>query len=517
MLSKLFPSVTPTFNNVPLFMLPNDVIEDATNHWERSMARKHLAAYAYKAMDLLPATHHQLICAAIDDLLNDQYDELIILAPPGSAKSSYTSHALSSYFMGRHPERNIILATHTSDLSERWSRKVRNTLTSPEHQLIFPASILSKDSTSVSRWATTEGGELLAAGVGGAILGFRADLGVIDDPIGGFEQAQSITQLGKVHDWYETDFVTRLKPEAKTVLICQRLARNDLAGYLIDRNISNPTKRQFILKLPMLCVDPTTDPLHREQGDRLWPEWYTEQMVMDAKRDDFKWRTLYQQEPPSDTGSWASTEDFRFAPTPAYDPKLNYYVCCDLALSVGTGDYTVMLTVAHDPTTQRVHIVDLYRRRVDPDESSDALVALVKTYKPLEVLIDDDNAAKVWMQLVATRARSQSTPVNWHPLPMRGQNKEVRAAALRGMFKRGMVWFDPSKDWTNIIINECLQFPNALGSGVDDCVDSLSLMGRRLTYLQAQSTVTLPSPQLTIQSMTLDKLFADQPRRSSRL
>jgi len=257
--------------------------------------------------------------------------------------------------------------------------------------------------------------------------------------------------------------------------------------------------------------------LHREQGDRLWPEWYTEQMVMDAKRDDFKWRTLYQQEPPSDTGSWASTEDFRFAPTPAYDPKLNYYVCCDLALSVGTGDYTVMLTVAHDPTTQRVHIVDLYRRRVDPDESSDALVALVKTYKPLEVLIDDDNAAKVWMQLVATRARSQSTPVNWHPLPMRGQNKEVRAAALRGMFKRGMVWFDPSKDWTNIIINECLQFPNALGSGVDDCVDSLSLMGRRLTYLQAQSTVTLPSPQLTIQSMTLDKLFADQPRRSSRL
>ena len=515
MITTLFPDIPPTFNNVPLLILPQEVLPDATTHWERSIARTHLAGYAYLSLGLLPAAHHQLICAAIDDLLDDQYDELIVLAPPGSAKSSYTSHALASYFMGCYPDRNIILATHTSDLSERWSRKVRNTVSSPEHQLIFPDSQLSIDSTSVGRWATTEGGELLAAGVGGSILGFRADLGIIDDPIGGFEQAQSITQLAKIHDWYETDFVTRLKPGAKTVLICQRLARNDLAGYMIDRNVKNPTKRQRILKLPMIATE--NDPLHRPIGQRLWPEWYTEQMVADARGDDFKWRTLYQQEPPSDTGAWVASEDFKFAPSPAYDPRLNYYICCDLALSVGTGDYTVMVTIAHDPVTSRVHTVDLYRKRVDPDESSDALVALVKTYRPLEVLIDDDNAAKVWMQLVATRAHSQSTPVNWHPLPMRGQNKETRAAALRGMFKRGMMWFDPSKDWTNIIVNECLQFPNALGMGVDDCVDSLSLVGRRLTHLQAQSTVVPLPPRPTIQSMTLDDLFKHQPRRSSRI
>jgi predicted phage terminase large subunit-like protein len=406
--------------------------------------------------------------------------------------------------MGKHPERNTIIATHTADLSERWSRKVRNTLTSPEHQLVFPHSQLSKDSTSVSRWATSEGGELLAAGVGGAILGFRADLGIIDDPIGGFEQAQSITQLAKVHDWYETDFVTRLKPGAKTVLICQRLARNDLAGYMIDRNIKNPTRRQRILKIPML----------NERGERLWPEWYTEQMVADFRRDDFKWRTLFMQEPPSDTGSWADSNDFQFAPSPTTG---DYYICADLALSVGTGDYTVIIAICHDTTTGRVHIVDMYRQRVDPDQSSDQLVSMCQTYHPREVWVDDDNAAKVWMQLVATRARSTNTVVNWHPLKMMGQNKETRAASLRGMFKRKLVHFDPSKSWTNIIVNECLQFPNAIGSGVDDCVDSLSLMGRRLTILQTQSIVSVPTPTLTIQSMTLDKLYEDRPRRGSRM
>jgi predicted phage terminase large subunit-like protein len=352
--------------------------------------------------------------------------------------------------------------------------------------------------------------------VGSGILGFRADLAVIDDPISGFEQAQSLTQLTKIHEWYETDFITRLKPNGKVVLICQRLARNDLAGYLIDRNLATPTRRQVILKLPMLAGE--NDPLGRQPGERLWADWFTPEMVKDAQRDEFKWKTLYQQEPPADTGAWASTEDFRFAPTPQYDEDAyNYYGLTDLALSVNTGDYTVHGIVAAHKQTQHCHIVDLYRKRVDPDESANALVNLAQTYKPVEWLIDDDNASKVFMQLVATRARATSTPVKWKPMPLRGQDKETRAAGLRGMFKRGMVHFDPSKSWTNIIVNECLQFPNALGQGVDDCVDALSLLGRRLTALTLVSTTKAAPPRPTMQDMTLNDLWADQPRRSTRL
>ena len=497
-------------------MLPSRA-EAAKELLSRRRAAQSLASYAERCV-AVPALHHQLICQNIDELLNDDFDELIILAPPGSAKSTYTSHALPSYYLGRWPDHNIIVATHTSDLSEKWSRKIRNTYTSPEHKTIFPDSRLSKDSTAVSRWATSEGGELLAAGVGGSILGFRADLGVLDDPISGFEQAQSITQLTKVHEWYETDFITRLKPNAKVVLICQRLARNDLAGYLIDRNLADPTRRQRILKLPMLPAEDVPDPLGRLLGERLWPEWFTENMVKDAQRDEFKWKTLYQQEPPADTGSWASTDDFKFAPTPAYDPNAyTYYGLTDLALSVNTGDYTVHIIVAHHRQTAQNHIVDAYRKRVDPDESSNELVNLAQVYAPAEWLIDDDNASKVFMQLVATRSRQRGVTVNWKPLPMRGQDKETRAAALRGMFKRGLIWFDPSKPWTNIIVNECLQFPNALGSGVDDCVDTLSLLGRRLTSLTLASSARPPISALTVSQMTLDKLFEDQPKKGLRI
>jgi predicted phage terminase large subunit-like protein len=241
-------------------------------------------------------------------------------------------------------------------------------------------------------------------------------------------------------------------------------------------------------------------------------------MVEDAKRDEFKWKTLYQQEPPSDTGSWVATEEIKFAPTPTYDTtEFAYYGLTDLALSVGKGDYTVHIMVAVSRTTGHCHAVDFYRQRVDPEASSRKLVELAEVYRPLEWLIDDDNASKVFMQLVATAARSSSVPVNWKPLPMRGQNKETRASALRGMFKRGMIYFDPSKPWTNIIVNELLQFPNALGAGVDDCVDALSLLGRRLAHLQLSSAEKPIVLRPTIQQMTLNDLWEDQPRRSNRI
>ena len=480
---------------------------------KREAAASSLSAYASFCLDVTPALHHRYVCDALDGLLADEYDELIINAPPGSAKSTYTSHALPAYFLGKYPESNVILGTHTADLSERWSRKVRNTLSAQAHGNVFPRSELSKDSTAVSRWATTAGGELLAAGVGGSILGFRADLGVLDDPISGFEQAQSVTQLTKIHAWYETDFVTRLKPGAKTVLICQRLSPNDLAGYLITRNILSPTKRQRLIILHMEAEE--NDVLGRQAGARLWPEWYTPEMVADAKRDEFKWQTLYQQQPPSESGSWVSTEDIQFRPSPPVTPTTVTYGMTDLALSVNTGDYTVHMVVAIDDKGDW-DILHVERGRVDSSASATTLVNLCATYDPREWLVDDDNATKVWGALVQTCAQQRQVRVPWKMLPMRGQNKETRAAGTRGQFKRRKVFLPASTSFTNWLVAELLAFPNAVGQGVDDGVDALGLLGRRLAVISPPAKVIPIRPGLTIQDMTLDQLYEDNPTQALR-
>ena len=480
----------------------------------RSQASESLAGYARYVLDVSPALHHTLICEQIDHLLDDQFDELIINSPPGSAKSTYTSHALGAYYLGKYPTHNVIVATHTADLSERWSGKVRNSLASPEHSLIFPNSKLSKDSTARARWATSLGGEFLAAGVGGSILGFRADLGIIDDPISGFEQAQSITQLQKVHGWYETDFVTRLKPNAKVVLICQRLSPNDLAGYLIQRNIENPTRRQRLLILRMEKeLGDEEDGTNRSVGDHLWPEWFTAQMVADARRDEFKWKTLYQQKPPSETGSWVSADEILFRPAPSGHEleRRPIYGLTDLALSVNSGDYTVHFAVAVDENGDW-DIIDAQRHRCSPEESATRLVSMASTFKPTEWLIDDDNASKVFMPLVATEARQRRVSVPWKPLPMRGQDKETRAAPLRGQFKRGKIYMPPDAPFKKWLVREILSFPNAMGEGVDDGIDALSLMGRRMLALSRPPAKVVPLRPKTWQDMTLNEMWEDKER-----
>jgi predicted phage terminase large subunit-like protein len=507
----------PNVARRPLWMLDRpldaETVEAINVYWSRARSAQTLAGYADYAIlgeDMHPAQHHMVICEAIDRLLGDEYDDLIINTPPGAAKSTFTSHALGAYLMGRWPTRSVILATHTTDLSEKWSRKVRNTVASKEHCELFPDSSLSKDSTSVGRWATSAGGEFLAVGVGTSVLGFRADCAIVDDPIGSSEQAQSETQLAKVHTWYETDLLTRLKPGAKTVQICQRLAPNDLAGYVIARNEQQRTRRQRVLVLRMETEEgDEPDGTGRSPGDRLWPEWFTQAMVEDAKRDDYRWRTLYQQKPPSGSGEWVSREDLVTTDSP---PKTTVrYLLSDLALSINKGDYSVHIVagVTHEG---QIVVEHAWRDRSAIEKTAKKHLDLVQEYKINESLIDDDNAAKVYVQLLGSMSREHGVPVMVRMMPMRGQDKETRAAPLRGLLRSRKVVFRKAL-WNAWLFKELVIFPNAMGDGVDDGVDALSLIGRRLISMGRSAAPTVPKVAPTVHQMTLDQLFEDMPQR----
>ena len=73
-----------------------------------------------------------------------------------------------------------------------------------------------------------------------------------------------MTQMAKLHNAFEAEILTRLVPGAKVVLIQQRLSRNDLAGYLIDRaSRVEGGRKTTVIRMPMLCDDPENDPLGR--------------------------------------------------------------------------------------------------------------------------------------------------------------------------------------------------------------------------------------------------------------
>jgi phage terminase large subunit-like protein len=175
----------------------------------------------YYPQRLVPAAHHKLIIQAIQDIADGKEDDLnglMIFCPPGAAKSSYASTLAPPWLMGHTPGTNIISASYGQDLANRFGRRARTVVKSPEYQSIMGCT-LNSDNAKVDEWAISNGSDYRAAGLGAGITGFRADWFFIDDPIKNREDADSQTIRDKVWAGFSDDVDSRLKPGGKICLI----------------------------------------------------------------------------------------------------------------------------------------------------------------------------------------------------------------------------------------------------------------------------------------------------------
>ena len=163
--------------------------------------------------------------------------------PPGSAKSTYASIRFPAYYLGRLPEKSIIATSYGDTLATSFGRKVRNLVATREYGVLFEDVTLSEDSRAKGEWETSSGGSYFAAGVGSGITGRRGDLGLIDDPVKGRQEADSETVRQSVWDWFKSDFLTRLKPGAAQIIIQTRWHEDDLSGRLLPGGVGGRVRR----------------------------------------------------------------------------------------------------------------------------------------------------------------------------------------------------------------------------------------------------------------------------------
>jgi predicted phage terminase large subunit-like protein len=185
----------------------------------RRQASQRLAAFIeYVDLGFVPAKHHLLLIEHLEAVEKGEIDRLMVLMPPGSAKSTYASVLFPPWFMGRNPKASLIGASHTTDFAEKLSRRARNVVDLKRYRNVFGFGV-SQASQAAGNWETQSGAEFYAAGVGSTIAGRRADLGLIDDPVRSREDADSDHVRQKHWDWYVHDFIPRLKPKARQILI----------------------------------------------------------------------------------------------------------------------------------------------------------------------------------------------------------------------------------------------------------------------------------------------------------
>ena len=403
----------------------------------RREARTSFLGYAryMQPEDQQPALHHELICNALDEVERGECDRLMLFLPPGSAKSTYGSVLFPQYFLGRNPQLSVIGASHTAELAMRFSRRVRGGLKRQEFVDLFPGSGLSEEVQAAGSWETSKQGEYKAVGVGGDVTGRRGDLLVIDDPVKSREDADSEIVREKVWQWWLNDAKTRLKPGARVVLIMTRWHEDDLAGRLLQHEAG----RWKLVKLPMIAGP--DDPIGRKPGEHLWPEWFTEQMVLEAQADPRSWISLYQQEPrPVEGAEFKRVWINYYEHWPAASNKVLIVDPSGGKKKGGKpkGDYTSMWVVALG-NDHNAYIVDGRRARMNLTERTDTLFELHAKWRPMQTRYEEYGMQADIEHIKAEMERREYRFKIWE---MGGSvQKEARIRRLIPWFEGGRIWF----------------------------------------------------------------------------
>ena len=165
--------------------------------------------------DFIDGAHHSEMAAAFERVANGRIKRRIINMPPRHTKSEFASYLLPAWFLGRFPKKKVIQTSHTAELAVGFGRKVRNLVDSDLYKSIFPGVGLQSDSKAAGRWATNQGGDYFAIGVGGAVTGKGADVLIIDDPHSEQEAALSENNpeiYDKTYEWYTSGPRQRRQP-----------------------------------------------------------------------------------------------------------------------------------------------------------------------------------------------------------------------------------------------------------------------------------------------------------------
>ena len=465
--------------------------EAARELLERRASRSGFGPFCQRIGNVDPARHQKFLIGKLEDVEQGRIKRLMILMPPGHAKSTYTSILFPPWFMGRNPTKQIIGSSHTAELAESFGRKVRNIIASEEYQMIFPVQ-LTGDSKAAGRWGLVQGGEYFGVGVGGSVTGRRADGTIIDDPIRSREDADSETIREKTWEWYRSDLRTRLKPNAFIILIQTRWHEDDLSGRILPENYSGESglitardgEMWEVINFPAIAE--ADDILGRNPGEALWPEWYNAEMLQQERisQGERNWSALYQQRPSPETGDYFQRDWIKYYEERPKD--LTFYGGSDYAITDNGGDYTVHGVIGVD-SDSNIYLVDWWRERTNTEHWINVFIELVRKWHPSKWAEENGQIIKSVGPFIDKRMQETKVYIFREQFTS-STDKATRAQSIRGRMSQGKVFF-PRTGWAEKLIHELMRFP--VGK-YDDQVDVLSLFGRMLGEMRSYSSEPEP-------------------------
>lgn len=421
-------------------------------------------------------THLKRLGSLLMDVEQNVKNRIAVSMAPRMGKSQMISIYYPAWYLGRHPDHKVIVASHTADLAVVMARKVRNLIQSAEYARIFPNTKIASDAKAAAQWNTTAGGEYFAIGVGGALAGRGAHLIIADDPLSEQDiKAGNTTSLDTTYEWFSAGLRTRLMPEGKICVLHTRWHQRDLIGRLLKDSAMNEGGDKYeAFEFPAILNEGT------ENEKSIWPEQWSLESLQQTRASMhhimWQWYAQYQQNPTAAEAAIIKRDWIKIW-TKETPPPCDFIVqSFDTALTTKQrSDFSVCHTwgVWHNEEdgTQNVILLNKVKGKYEFPELKKMAHEQYEEWQPDSVIVE---AKASGQPLIDEMRRSNIFVQDFSP--GKGQDKIARLNAVADMYAAGHVWF-PETSWAAQTVEEILAFPSGEH---DDEVDTMTLALMRI-------------------------------------
>ena len=415
---------------------------------------------------------HRDICKKLDDIAKGKNKKrnLLINLPVGAGKSLIIEYFISWCF-ARNTSNAFVYTSYNNDLILKLSQETKEICEHPVWTQIFDAT-LKMDNKSKAQWAfegsvnrTGLNAKAMGAGITGLdagnpnVDGYSGAL-IIDDPIDAVAGMRYPRTREECVMFYDDKLATRRRtPTTCTILIMQRLHKEDLAGWLLDKE---PDEWDVLL-IPAV-----------KNGVSFWEERYPmEEMNKIKEINPYKYQAQYQQDPINAGGEVIKPEWFRYYDTLPEDLD-RVFITADTAQKVKEhNDYSVFMVWA---TAQgKLYLIDMYRGKWEAPQLLEMAKTIYRRHSKVRerfchgFYIEDKASGTGLIQQLQTEGGIPIVPVP------RATDKLTRVEDGLSFIYQGDVLLPVSEDYGNngAILSECASFSRDDSHSHDDIIDTL--------------------------------------------
>ena len=422
--------------------------------------------------DYIVGKHHRILADMLMAIEAGDKDRICVNIPPRHGKSQLVSIFFPAWFLGRNPNKKVMMVSHTTDLAVDFGRKVRNLISTDAYQAIFSTVQLASDSKSAGRWNTNAGGEYYACGIGSALAGRGADLLLVDDPHSEQDVINgNFSVFEKAYEWFTFGARTRLMPGGRVAIIQTRWHMDDLTGRVTRDMAQNERADEYeIVEFPAILEveDKETDDIVEKP---LWPEFFDLEALLRTKASmpTFQWNAQYQQTPTAEEAALVKREWWQIWEQER-PPSCEYIIMSlDAAAEKhNRADYTALTTwgvfLYEETEAYNIILLNSIKQRMEFPELKEMAMEEYAEWEPDAFIVEKKSSGTALYQ----EMRRMGLPVSEYT-PHRGSgDKLARLNSVSDIVASGLVWVPPTR-WAEEVVEEIAGFPFM---SHDDLVDS---------------------------------------------